>query len=35
MKNRKYHTVGTVEKQYNVAKSISLTHKYMTVHFPG
>jgi hypothetical protein len=39
MKNEKYHTVRTFPKSYRKlqkeAKSIPLTHKYMTAHFPG
>jgi len=40
MKEKKYHTVGTVPKFYRKivetdVKSISLTHKYMTGQFPG
>ena len=37
MENKKYHTVGTIpkSKSQKEAKSIPLTHKYMTGHFPG
>ena len=36
-KSKKHHTVKTVPKsnQKIVAKSISLTHIYTIVHFPG
>ena len=36
MKNKNYHTVGTVPKSNRKdAKRIPLTLKYMTAHFPG
>ena len=39
MKNKKYHTVGTIPKS-NIkivvrGKMIPITHKYMITHFPG
>jgi len=38
MKNKKYHTAGRFPKSnrkiVKEAKSIPLTHKYMTAHFP-
>jgi hypothetical protein len=38
MKNKKYHTVGTIPKSNTkmVKGTIdTLTHKYMAAHFPG
>ena len=40
MKNKQHHTVGTVTKSNRKIvergkKLISLTHQYMTGHFPG
>jgi hypothetical protein len=40
MKNNKYYTAGTIPKSNRKiaereVKSIPLTHKYMTIHFPG
>ena len=40
MKNNKYYTAGTIPKSNKKiaereVKSIPLTHKYTTTHFPG
>ena len=40
MKNKKYHTVGTIQKSNikmveRVKIYVPLTHKYMTTYFPG
>jgi hypothetical protein len=37
MKNKKYHTVGTVPKsrtKFVETDKIPLAHRYMTAHFP-